>query len=142
MKKDMFLLLALMMLSVMNVYAQKVSFKADITTMIPMRYTPQYGLSSYGIEMKDDTVTVHLPYIGNVYNPSYNNDGLNFTEPCKNLKVKDRKKKDGKVVSFKVRHDNVGYEFQVTLFDNNNCSVFMNPNNGDSCNYDGELIDE
>lgn len=120
------------------VNAQEIEFKADINEMLPMAYQPRTGLSGFSFEMRNDSAFVHLPYMGEVYNPTYCNDGLNFDEPCKELTVKPTKKKDGKMVSFTLKHDIVTYHFNITLWDNNRIDIFMQPSNAQSCNYMGE----
>lgn len=118
--------------------AQKVEFKADINEMSPMSYPARSGLSGFSFEMRNDSAFVHLPYMGEVYNPTYSNDGLNFDEPCSELSVKPTKKKDGQIIGFTLKHDIVTYKFNITLWDNNRLDIFMQPSNAQSCNYMGE----
>ena len=88
--------------------------------------------------MRNDSAFVHLPYMGEVYNPTYSNDGLNFDEPCSELSVKPTKKKDGQIIGFTLKHDIVTYKFNITLWDNNRLDIFMQPSNAQNCNYMGE----
>lgn len=118
--------------------AQDIKFKADIRQMIPMSYSPQPGLSGFSFEMRNDSAFVYLPYIGRVDNPTFGNDGLNFDAPCEEMKVKSTKKKNGRKLDFKVKHDIVTYRFQVTLWDNNSIDIMMQPSNAQSCSYSGE----
>lgn len=118
--------------------AQNLEFKADINEMSPMSYPARSGLSGFSFEMRNDSAFVHLPYMGEVYNPTYSNDGLNFDEPCCDLTVKPTKKKDGQIIGFTLKHDIVTYKFNITLWDNNRLDIFMQPSNAQSCNYMGE----
>lgn len=118
--------------------AQDIKFKADIRQMIPMSYSPQPGLSGFSFEMRNDSAFVYLAYIGRVDNPTFGNDGLNFDAPCEEMKVKPTKKKNGRKLDFKVKHDIVTYRFQVTLWDNNSIDIMMQPSNAQSCSYSGE----
>ncbi len=128
----------MMLLGTIGVNAQKIDFKADINEMMPMSYPARSGLSGFSFEMRNDSAFVHLPYMGEVYNPTYNNDGLNFDEPCSGISIKPTKKKDGQIISFTLRHDIVSYKFDITLWDNNRLDIFMQPSNAQSCDYMGE----
>lgn len=128
----------MMLLGTISVNAQKIDFKADINEMMPMSYPARSGLSGFSFEMRNDSAFVHLPYMGEVYNPTYNNDGLNFDEPCSGISIKPTKKKDGQIISLTLRHDIVSYKFDITLWDNNRLDIFMQPSNAQSCDYMGE----
>lgn len=131
-------LIAVFALCSLNIYAQKVDFKSDIDSMTPLAYEPRFGLSDFSLDMRNDSAFVHLPYIGEVYTPTLNNDGLNFEVPCEKLSVKSTKKKDGKIVKFSLKRDIVTYDFTVTLWDGNRIDVFMQPSNAQSCSYSGQ----
>ena len=128
----------MLLLGTMSVNAQKIEFKADINEMSPMSYPARSGLSDFSFEMRNDSAFVHLPYMGEVYNPTYNNEGLNFEAPCVGLIVKPTKKKDGRMIEFSLKHDIVSCRFNITLWDNNRIDIFMQPSNAQSCNYMGE----
>lgn len=132
------LLFTLLMSSAMTIMAQKIEFKADINEISPMSYPARAGLSGFSFELRNDSAFVYLPYMGEVHNPSYSNDGLNFAEPCSDMSVKPTKKTDGKIIEFGLRHDAVKYKFNVTLWDNNRLDIFMQPSNAQGCNYSGE----
>ena len=122
----------------MTTMAQKFEFKADVYEMSPMSYRARAGLSGFSFEMRNDSAFVHLPYMGEVYGPTYSNDGLNFDEPCSEYSVKPTKKEDGQIIVFTLKHDIVTYKFRITLWDNNRLDIFMQPSNAQSCNYSGE----
>lgn len=122
----------------LNVAAEGIEFKADINEMSPMAYPSRSGLTDFSFEMRNDSAFVHLPYMGEVYNPTFNNEGLNFDEPCSGLTVKPTKKNDGKILKFSLRHDIAVYQFDITLWDNNSINIFMQPSNAQSCSYMGE----
>lgn len=130
-----------MFFAIASVNAQKIEFKADINEMSPMSFPAQSGLSGFSFEMRNDSAFVYLPYMGEVYNPSFTNDGMNFEEPYKGLKVKPTKKKDGQILTFEVKHDIVTYRFDVTLWDNKRIDIFMMPSNAQGCSYMGEYGD-
>ena len=118
-------------------YAQSLEFTADISSMMPMAYQPQYGLSGFSFAMRNDSVFLHLPYMGQVYNPTYDNEGLNFDEACQDISIKPTKKKNGRKIDLKLKHGFVNYRFQITMWDNNSLDILMQPSNAQSCNYGG-----
>lgn len=133
-----YLSILFLMASALSSSAQLVEFKADITDMTPMSYPARSGLSDFSFEVRNDTAFVHLPYMGEVYNPQFNDDGLNFAEPMTGTTCKQTKKKDGQILSFSVKHDIVSYWFSVTLWDNNRIDIFMRPSNAQTCSYMGD----
>lgn len=128
----------LLLLGTIGGKAQKIEFKADVSEILPMAYPARSGLSGFSFDMRNDSAFVHLPYIGEVYNPTFSNDGLNFDEPCSDISVKPTKKNNGKVIAFTLKHDIVTYKFSITLWDNNRLDIFMQPSNAQSCNYMGD----
>lgn len=128
----------MLLLGTMGVSAQKIKFKADINEMSPMSYPAQSGLTDFSFEMRNDSAFVNLPYMGEVYTPTFDNEGLNFKAPCVGLSVKPTKKKDGQEIEFSLKHDIVSYKFNITLWENNRIEIFMQPSNAQSCNYMGE----
>ena len=132
------LLSIIFLFGTITVMAQKIEFRADINEMSPMSYPARSGLSGFSVERRNDSAFVHLPYMGEVYNPTYSNDGLNFDGPCSELSVKPTKKKDGQIIGFTLKHDIVIYKFNITLWDNKRLDIFMQPSNAQSCNYMGE----
>jgi len=122
----------------MTTMAQKVEFKADIYEMSPVSYPARAGLSGFSFEMRNDSAFVHLPYMGEVYSPTFSYDGLNFDKPCSEYSVETTKKEDGQVIGFTLKHDIVTYKFKITLWDNNRLDIFMQPSNAQSCSYSGE----
>lgn len=128
----------ILLFEAMTTMAQKVEFKADIYEMSPVSYPARAGLSGFSFEMRNDSAFVHLPYMGEVYSPTFSYDGLNFDKPCSEYSVKPTKKEDGQIIVFTLKHDIVTYKFRITLWDNNRLDIFMQPSNAQSCNYSGE----
>lgn len=90
----------------------------------------------FSLEMRGDTVEVHLPYMGEVYTPTFTTDGLNFTEPVKGLK-QGQDKKGNHVITFETKHDIVNYAFRLTLSDKGDIHVSLHPSNAQYCSYTG-----
>ena len=128
----------ILLFEAMTTMAQKVEFKADIYEMSPVSYPARAGLSGFSFEMRNDSAFVHLPYMGEVYSPTFSYDGLNFDKPCSEYSVEPTKKEDGQVIGFTLKHDIVTYKFKITLWDNNRLDIFMQPSNAQSCSYSGE----
>lgn len=128
----------ILLFEAMTTMAQKVEFKADIYEMSPVSYPARAGLSGFSFEMRNDSAFVHLPYMGEVYSPTFSYDGLNFDKPCSEYSVEPTKKEDGQIIVFTLKHDIVTYKFRITLWDNNRLDIFMQPSNAQSCNYSGE----
>lgn len=117
--------------------AQKLSFKADINSMSPMSFPPQTGLTDFYFRLDGDTADIYLPYMGEVYTPAFNNDGLNFRDKCNDLKVVPNKKKTGREITFTIKHDIVDYRFSITLYDNGTTYIYVYPSNAQGCSYTG-----
>ncbi len=125
-----------------TIVAQKTKypeFCATVDNMSPQSYPSQVmSTSEFSLTVEGDTADVYLPYIGEVYMPVYNDDGLRFSEPIANVNISRTKKDDGTIMSFSLKHDIVDYRFHITLYDNNNFDLFMQPSNCQSCSYSGE----
>ncbi|MDO4956516.1 MAG: DUF4251 domain-containing protein [Bacteroidales bacterium] len=120
-----------------NAVADIDNFKGSVQMMHPRTYNPQNVSFGYSLELRHDTAKVYLPYIGEVYNPSFNNDGLNFDAICQDKKVTKTKKGDGKEVHFIVHHDNIAYKFKLTAFNGGMFTLDVQPDNAQGCNYTG-----
>ena len=99
----------ILLFEAMTTMAQKVEFKADIYEMSPVSYPARAGLSGFSFEMRNDSAFVHLPYMGEVYSPTFSYDGLNFDKPCSEYSVEPTKKEDGQIIVFTLKHDIVTY---------------------------------
>lgn len=120
-----------------NCNAQGVNFVADVNEMSPMSYPAQYGLTDFTFQIRNDSAFVRLPYMGNVYNPTLDNEGLNFGAPCNDLKESSTTKNDAKIIHFTLNRNIVTYRFRVTLYNNEQIDIFMQPSNAQSCSYRG-----
>lgn len=114
------------------------SFKVEVNYMNPRKFpskTLDYG---YKVELRNDSAIVHLPYIGEVYMPSMDNDGLNYAHPYKNLSVKQNKKGTATMISFSVKHGIVNYNFHITASKGGHADIDVIPSNAQSCSYNGD----
>ena len=105
--------------SLMSVFSQDAkvfdadSFNVAVTYMMPVSYPARTLSYGYGVALRNDSAFVYLPYMGRVYQPAMNDDGLRFALPAKDVKTRDVGDK-GKRVEFSVRKVPVVYKFSVT----------------------------
>lgn len=110
-------------------------FRADIADMDPLGY-PSQSVDDYFLEMRGDTLDLYLPYMGEVYSPSFSDDGLNFKTIVEKL-VRSKDKKGNDQLAFEARHDNILYSFRITLYQKGRSYVFLMPSNAQSISYSG-----
>lgn len=113
------------------------SFKVEVTYMSPVSYPSRILSYGYSVAVRHDSAFVHLPYMGRVYQPALNHDGLNFELPLTDFKTK-KMRKGGWRMEFKVAKAPVFYKFTVTAYDNGRADVIMIPSNAQSISYAGQ----
>lgn len=115
------------------------AFNIDVNRAIPLSGRSVVLTSTYGLEIKGDSIYANLPYYGRAYSAPYGGGGgLNFDKPLTDYKVKFDKKKKA-TIRFSTRSDDDRYEFTIQVFSNGKASVFVQPTNKQSITYDGEL---
>lgn len=110
-------------------------FRAQIETMTPLRYQTR-TVTDFYLEIRGDTMELSLPYMGEVYTPTFSHDGLNFTAKATKL-VRGKDKKGADTLALEVRHDIVNYAFRMTLYEGGNIYINLSPSNAQSCSYSG-----
>lgn len=139
-KRNLLLSVVLAFILTATVFAQdELKFRADIHTMSPQSYPTQAGLTEFYLEIDGDTADIYLPYMGEVYMPTFGSDGLNFKAKCADLETAPTKKKDGCEITFSVRHDIVTYRFSITMYASNTIYVHVQPSNAQGCSYIGTI---
>ncbi len=112
------------------------NFKVEVSHMMPISF-PSRSLSyGYEVVLRHDTAVVSLPYMGRVYQPVINDDGLHFTLPAREVSVKAVGKSCTRV-EFSVRKMPVLYKFIVKAYDNGRADVMLIPSNAQSISYSG-----
>jgi len=124
----------LMLLVSISSQAQKVKIKAYINEIVPMN-APSRTIPDYVIELRNDSAFFHLPAEKD-YDPVSGFDGPDFDKPYYDLSIKDTKKKNGKIVSFKAKPI-VEHQFKMTLWDNKKIDIDMQLSYGSHCHYSG-----
>jgi len=116
-------------------------FTVRVESMYPRRFPSRTVSYGYFLTMHGDSVSLYLPYMGEVYQPEFTNDGLNFDLPISDLYiVKDKKGRLG--YTFRMRRGIVQYLFRVTLFPGDKAYIDLIPSNASSISYEGYLDDE
>ena len=117
------------------------NFRIEVDYMFPRRWSARSLDYGYSLELRNDSVIGHLPYMGVAYQADFDTDGLNFEKPITRYNIK-KGKKNRLQIGFFCRKSIVDYQFIVTLFPNGKASIYMNPSNAESISYDGELTSE
>lgn len=116
-------------------------FCLNVSQMLPASY-PSRALSyGYSVAVRNDSAFVHLPYMGRVYRPMWNDEGLNFGLPVEGFKVKDMRK-GARRVEFTVRHQSVRYDFSLTVYPNGHADIYLRPDNAQSISYLADVDEE
>lgn len=115
-------------------------FEVSVSTMFPMAYPSVTLTDKYGISIHNDSITCHLPYLGEAHVAPIDNDGLNFSQPIKNFTLLEGKK-GKKIIKFKTAKNAMErFDFTVTIFPDGGAEVYLLPSNAQSISYNGEII--
>ena len=112
------------------------SFKVEVTYMMPVSYPGKMLSYGYSVAVRHDSAFVHLPYMGRVYQPVMNYDGLDFALPLKDFKSKTMGN-SAKRVEFRLQKPPVFYKFTITAYDNGKADIILIPSNAQSITYSG-----
>ena len=114
-------------------------FKVGVTLMMPVSYPSRTLSYGYSLEVRNDTAWVHLPYMGRVYQPVLDDDGLRFALPVEDYKARTLREGVDRV-EFRVRKVPVTYKFTVTLYGRERADIILIPSNAQSISYSGDLV--
>lgn len=114
------------------------NFNMIVETMQPRSYISRTLTSEYHVTVRNDSVFCYLPYIGRVYQPSFDNDGLTFDKPVKDFKVKSMSKGRQRI-RFRVTKGAVNYEFDITYWKDGSAYLNLQPSNAQGISYDGRM---
>ena len=97
------------------------------------------SITSFGAQLKGDTIDSYLPYYGRAYTADYGSSTspLNFTSPIENYS--ETKNKKGYQIEFKARRgtDNITYHFQI--FEDGSASLNINSTNRQPISFSGRI---
>ena len=111
-------------------------FKVGVTLMMPVSYPARMLSFDFSLEVRHDSAFVYLPYMGRVYQPVMNYDGLDFALPLKDFKSKTVGN-SAKRVEFRLQKPPVFYKFTITAYDNGKADIILIPSNAQSITYSG-----
>ena len=115
------------------------SFKVEVTYMMPVSYPGKMLSYGYSVAVRHDSAFVHLPYMGRVYQPVLDDDGLRFALPVEDYKARTLREGVDRV-EFRVRKVPVTYKFTVTLYGRERADIILIPSNAQSISYSGDLV--
>lgn len=116
------------------------NFRLAVSQMMPSAYPSRTVSYGYSVAVRNDSAFVYLPYMGRVYRPVMNDDGLNFALPVEKFNVED-KGKGTRRIAFSVRKQAVRYDFVLTVYANGTADIFLRPDNAQSISYMADVSD-
>lgn len=116
-------------------------FRLNVSQMVPSSYPSKMLSYGYSVTVRNDSAFVYLPYMGRVYRPVLNDDGLNFALPIEKFQVKTLRK-GARKIEFSVRKMPVLYKFSLTVYPNGRADIFLLPDNAQGISYLADLDEE
>ena len=111
----------------------------DITRMIPSK-GPAKTVSSYSIEVRNDSLISYLPYFGRAYSVPYGGgNGLNFSAPITNYK-ESIKKNGMREIEISVTNSEDTYLYRLGVFDNGSSSLDVQSRHREQISYTGDMV--
>lgn len=115
-------------------------YKVEVDRALPMGGRSVNLTSSYGIEIKGDSIYSHLPYYGRAYSVPYGGgSGLSFDKPITDYKV-TYDEDDKATITFSSRSDDDRYELRVQIYSNGTATIYVQPTNRQSITYHGDIL--
>ena len=140
MKRNIIIATILMIISATVKAQSNDTIDIEVTSMMPMKYPTRMLSGSYNVTLCNDSIDIHLPYIGEINSPGFNDDGLNFKEPATITNVRTKKKKSGTrtETTIETRHKSVRYNIILTTWGAGSMAdINVLPGNGSQCSYTG-----
>ena len=114
-------------------------YKIDVNRALPARGRSVMLPSPYSLEIRNDSIISHLPYYGRAYSIPYGGgEGLNFKAPLTDYKL-DWDKKGTAKIKFTARSTEDKFDFDIDIFSNGSSTIFVNMQNRQSINFQGEV---
>lgn len=114
-------------------------YKIDITRMIPSK-GPAKSVSSYSIEVRNDSLISYLPYVGRAYSVPYGGgNGLNFSAPISNYK-ESKGKNGARDIEISVTNSEDTYKYSLKVYDNGNSSLNVQSRQREQISYSGDMV--
>ena len=114
-------------------------YKIDVNRALPARGRSVTLTSPYSVEIRNDSIISYLPYYGRAYSIPYGGgEGLNFKAPLTDYKL-DWNKKGTAKIKLTARSSEDKFDFNIDVFSNGSSTIFVNMQNRQSINFQGEV---
>ena len=111
-------------------------FRIEVQFMHPLRWSSRSVEYGYSIEVRNDSIECHLPYMGVAWQADFDNDGLNFRSPITSFRTAPGKK--GRTeISFTCNKRLTEYIFHITAYPGGKAIIHLLPSNSEQIEYDG-----
>lgn len=118
------------------------AFKIEVGHMSPTAYRSRTLDAGYTLEVRNDSVFCHLPYIGQAYGAQPAGwDGLEFDTTVRDWEAREGKK-GSRIIRFRCSHDATAYVFDITLHPDGRADIEITPSTAQRISYGGRLIPE
>lgn len=112
----------------------------EATSAQPMGFRSIPISVSYGLEMKNDSVFIDLPFFGRAYSASVGEEGgIKFEGTYDNYK--ETRTKNGREISFEAKAPNEVYQIYLALSNSLNGVLTVTSNKKQSISFNGRLIE-
>lgn len=111
-------------------------FCIDLSIMSPATFSSRVLSSGYYLGLRNDSVFLCMPYMGKVYQPGFDCDGLCFSLPV-NRRLAVVKDNGDVCVEFFVKKSAGRYKFVVTAYEDGRADIYLKPDHAQSVYYGG-----
>lgn len=117
----------------------KREYTVSINYMMPRRGRGHALSSQYSIEVRNDSLFSHLPYLGRAYSVPYGGGkALNFDAPVSGYASETRKK--GIIrISMKVCNEEDYYTYILNVYPDGDCDLYVQPQQRESISFRGVM---
>lgn len=113
------------------------AFTVRVSRMEPQRWASRSVAYGYSLTLRNDSVSVDLPYMGVAHLPRLGDTLPRFTAPVSAFSV--RKGRKGRVeVSFRAFHADSWYTIRVSARPDSRAGIFLSPSHAESIRYEGD----
>jgi len=117
-------------------------FQIEVSRAYPTSGRSINLTTPYSLTVKGDSVNSYLPYFGRAYSVPYGGgSGLNFEGMLMDYKTQ-KGRRDLTTVTFTVKSPDDLIRYQVDIWPGGNASIQVTPQNRQSINFDGTLVEK
>lgn len=115
------------------------NFKIDVNFMYPLRGSSRNLTPDYSLEVRNDSLFSHLPYMGEARNLPYGGGvGLIFDEHITSY-AQQQQRNNEYLIEIGVKNPEDSFVYTIRVFDNGKASVDIRSRLRDPISYSGEL---